>query len=56
MKLTIDDNNGNNYSNRKLNYQLAESGITFHMKNSNSIPNVGESSTIKKESKFQEKN
>ena len=55
MKLTIDDNNGNNYSNRKLNYQLAESGITFHMKNSNSIPNVGESSTIKKESKFQEK-
>jgi len=53
MKVSIDDNYA--FSNRKLNYQLAESSITFHMKSNNSNNALSEVN-IKKESKFQELN
>ena len=53
MKISIDDNIG--YSNRKLNYQLAESGITFQMRTTNSNNFLSEMNT-KKESKFIEGN
>ena len=53
MRISIDENN--TFSNRKLNYQLAESGITFQRKtisSNNFLPDLN----TKKESKFYEGN
>ena len=54
LKGSFEDNNENN-SNRKLNFQLAESGITFKMKTNRTNSNVV-NENFRKESKFIETN